>query len=54
MKKLVLVWNGGDKQVIIPLAEVTEGKFKEFTERLGAPKGRTEEFILEEEVMQNE
>ena len=49
MKKLVLVWNGGDRQqVIIPLAEVTEEKFKELTERLGAPKGRTEE---EEEVI---
>lgn len=52
MKKLALVWGenrGGRPLVILPLAEVTEEKFKEFTERLGAPKGRTETIKLEEE-----
>lgn len=55
MKKLVLVWNGGDRQqIIIPLAEVTEEQFREFTERFGAPKGRTVTINSEGEVMQYE
>ena len=46
MKKLVLVWNEGDRQqVIVPLKDVTEEKYNHFTQMLGVPKGRTEEFI---------
>ena len=48
MKKLALVWgeNGGDSPlVIIPLKDVTEEKYNHFTQMLGVPKGRTEEFI---------
>lgn len=43
MKKLVLVWNSGDRPlVIIPLVEVTEEVYNKLTSMFGAPKGRTE------------
>lgn len=43
MKKLVLVWNSGDRQqVIIPLAEVTQEVYDTYTCMFGTPKGRTE------------
>jgi hypothetical protein len=47
VKKLALVWgdDGDSPLVIIPLKDVTEEKYNHFTQMLGVPKGRTEEFI---------
>jgi len=43
MKKLVLVWNDGDKQqVIVPLEDVTQEVYNKLTSMFGVPKGRTE------------
>jgi hypothetical protein len=43
MKKLVLVWNKGDRQqVIVPLKDVTQEVYNKLTSMFGVPKGRTE------------
>lgn len=44
MKKLVLVWNSGDRPtVVIPLEYVTKEVYDIYTCMFGTPKGRTEE-----------